>query len=131
MYCFQNIYGSLSCICCIWSFKNIVITAYNLLENVFLMIFSLYSIDSVQSKCCGELSNVKIPVKMVASYSWTSSSCPRRAIVFKTIAGREFCVDPETTWVSGEIICNVGTFLSPTGLQFFFISKEEETWRCM
>uniref|UniRef100_A0A8C1Z091 Chemokine interleukin-8-like domain-containing protein n=1 Tax=Cyprinus carpio TaxID=7962 RepID=A0A8C1Z091_CYPCA len=78
---------------------------------LFLVIFccvqmtssSLYSIDSVQSKCCGELSNVKIPVKMVASYSWTSSSCPRRAIVFKTIAGREFCVDPETTWVSGHV----------------------------
>uniref|UniRef100_A0A8C2K2U8 Chemokine interleukin-8-like domain-containing protein n=1 Tax=Cyprinus carpio TaxID=7962 RepID=A0A8C2K2U8_CYPCA len=78
---------------------------------LFLVIFcsvqmtssAVYSIDAAQSKCCGELSNVKIPVKMVASYSWTSSSCPRRAIVFQTEAGREFCVDPEITWVKSHI----------------------------
>ncbi|KAK2867061.1 hypothetical protein Q8A67_025178 [Cirrhinus molitorella] len=44
-------------------------------------------------------SKVKIPVKLVASYYWTSSICPR----FQTKAGRKFCVDPETTWVNGYI----------------------------
>ncbi|RXN21900.1 monocyte chemotactic 1B-like protein [Labeo rohita] len=53
--------------------------------------------------CCAEFSNLKIPVKLVASYSWTNSNCPRRAIVFKTSAGKKFCVDPETTWVSGHV----------------------------
>ncbi|KAK7117411.1 hypothetical protein R3I94_022850 [Phoxinus phoxinus] len=53
--------------------------------------------------CCMEFSKVKIPVKLVKSYYWTSTSCPRRAIVFQTIAGREFCVDPETTWVNGHV----------------------------
>uniref|UniRef100_A0A8C2Q6M0 Chemokine interleukin-8-like domain-containing protein n=1 Tax=Cyprinus carpio TaxID=7962 RepID=A0A8C2Q6M0_CYPCA len=56
---------------------------------LFLVIFcsvqmtssSTLSIDGANSKCCGEFSNVKIPVKLVTSYSWTSSSCPRRAIV--------------------------------------------------
>ncbi|KAK7117410.1 hypothetical protein R3I94_022849 [Phoxinus phoxinus] len=55
------------------------------------------------ANCCMEFNNVKIPVKRVTSYYWTSSECPRRAIVFQTIAGREFCVDPETTWVNGHV----------------------------
>ncbi|KTG32030.1 hypothetical protein cypCar_00046976 [Cyprinus carpio] len=63
------------------------------------------SIDGANSKCCGEFSNVKIPVKLVTSYYKidTSSICPRRAIVFKTIKGREFCVDPETPWVKSHV----------------------------
>uniref|UniRef100_A0A8C1UXJ3 Chemokine interleukin-8-like domain-containing protein n=1 Tax=Cyprinus carpio TaxID=7962 RepID=A0A8C1UXJ3_CYPCA len=36
---------------------------------------------SAKSKCCGEFSNVKIPVKLVTSYYRTSSNCARRAIV--------------------------------------------------
>ncbi|KAF4094966.1 hypothetical protein G5714_024044 [Onychostoma macrolepis] len=82
-----------------------------LISVLFLVIFcseqmtssAVISIDVAQSKCCVEFSDVKIPVKMVKSYYWTSSSCPRRAIVFQTKAGREFCVDPETVWVSGHI----------------------------
>ncbi|KTG33501.1 hypothetical protein cypCar_00025406 [Cyprinus carpio] len=67
-------------------------------------LLSVISIDSAQSKCCGEeFTDVKIPVKLVTSYYWTSSSCARRAIVFQTKAGREFCVDPETPWVNGHI----------------------------
>ncbi|KAL1247350.1 hypothetical protein QQF64_022726 [Cirrhinus molitorella] len=60
-------------------------------------------LESANSECCVEFSKVKIPVKLVTSYYWTSSSCPRRAIVFKTVAGKEICVDPETTWVSGHV----------------------------
>ncbi|KAK7117408.1 hypothetical protein R3I94_022847 [Phoxinus phoxinus] len=61
------------------------------------------AIEAGQSKCCMEFSKVKIPVKVVKSYYWTSSSCARRAIVFQTIAGKEICVDPETTWVNGHV----------------------------
>ncbi|XP_042609610.1 C-C motif chemokine 5-like isoform X2 [Cyprinus carpio] len=64
---------------------------------------SVISVDVEQSKCCVEFSNVKIPVKLVKYYYWTSSKCDRRAIVFQTKAGREFCVDPETPWVNGHI----------------------------
>ncbi|CAM4734288.1 unnamed protein product [Leuciscus chuanchicus] len=55
------------------------------------------------AKCCGEFSKVKIPVKLVTSYYWTSSECPRRAIVFQILKGREICVDPETTWVNHHV----------------------------
>ncbi|KAI2646287.1 C-C motif chemokine 2 [Labeo rohita] len=98
----------------------------SLLSVLFLMIFCSVQMTSATglahaafSKCCREFSNVQIPVKRVASYSWTSSNCPRRAILlmqlkqhkqsavcslmFKTNAGREFCVDPETTWVNHHI----------------------------
>ncbi len=105
---------------------------------LFLHILAVIPIDVAQSKCCVEFIDVKIPVKLVTSYYWTRSHCPRRAIVwvhhiisfshckiqfvwdtplkiwpksyfcvfpirFKTKAGREFCVDPETTWVSGHV----------------------------
>ncbi|XP_026057603.1 C-C motif chemokine 13-like [Carassius auratus] len=56
-----------------------------------------------QTNCCLEFSNVKIPVKRVVSFYWTSSSCPRRAIVFKTKAEKDFCVNPETSWVSSHV----------------------------
>ncbi|XP_048015293.1 monocyte chemotactic protein 1B-like [Megalobrama amblycephala] len=55
------------------------------------------------SNCCMEFTDVKIPVKQVKSYYWTSSNCPRRAVVFQMISGKEFCVDPETTWLSGHV----------------------------
>uniref|UniRef100_A0A673JL99 C-C motif chemokine n=1 Tax=Sinocyclocheilus rhinocerous TaxID=307959 RepID=A0A673JL99_9TELE len=54
----------------------------------------------IESYCCLMLNNRMIPLKQVVSYSWTSSNCAKRAIVFKTVAGREICVDPEMTWVS-------------------------------
>ncbi|XP_026058722.1 C-C motif chemokine 22-like [Carassius auratus] len=59
--------------------------------------------EVANSECCGEFSNVKVPVKLVTSYYWTSSICPIRAIVLQTIAGRKFCIDPETPWVKSHI----------------------------
>ncbi|KAK9952149.1 hypothetical protein ABG768_018005 [Culter alburnus] len=61
------------------------------------------AIDAANSNCCMEFRDVKIPVKQVKSYYWTSSNCPRRAIVFQMISGRKICVDPETTWLSGHV----------------------------
>ncbi|XP_073688281.1 monocyte chemotactic protein 1B-like [Garra rufa] len=82
----------------------------SLLSVLFLVILcsvqmtsATEAVKSAQSECCVEFSKVKIPVKLVTSYYWTSSKCPRRAIVFKTIAGKKFCVDPETPWVSGHV----------------------------
>ncbi len=48
---------------------------------LFLHISAPISIDVAQSKCCVEFSDVKIPVKLVTSYYWTRSHCPKRAIV--------------------------------------------------
>ncbi|XP_050955852.1 monocyte chemotactic protein 1B-like [Labeo rohita] len=83
----------------------------SLMSVLFLVIFRSVQMTSATSaieaaqqlKCCVEFSNVKITVKLVRSYSWTSSNCPRRAIVFTTVAGREFCVDPETIRVSHHV----------------------------
>ncbi|XP_016375250.1 C-C motif chemokine 2-like [Sinocyclocheilus rhinocerous] len=85
----------------------------SLMSVLFLVLFcsvqmtssAVISIDAAQSKCCGEFTDVKIPLKQVTSYYRTtsSSSCVRRAIVFQTKSGKEFCVDPETPWVSGYI----------------------------
>ncbi|XP_056106735.1 C-C motif chemokine 22-like [Rhinichthys klamathensis goyatoka] len=78
---------------------------------VFLLVLVLFcSVPMTSSaplaanvaNCCMEFSNVKIPVRLVKSYYWTSSSCARPAIVFQTFAGKEFCIDPETTWVNGH-----------------------------
>ncbi|XP_059392333.1 C-C motif chemokine 13-like isoform X3 [Carassius carassius] len=61
------------------------------------------AIEVANSNCCGVFSKVKVPVNKVVSYYWTSSICARRAIVFKTISGREFCIDPKTAWVKSHI----------------------------
>ncbi|XP_030642396.1 monocyte chemotactic protein 1B-like [Chanos chanos] len=53
--------------------------------------------------CCGKLHSFLIPLEKVKSYSWTSRSCPRRAIVFTMIKGRTICVRPDTAWVSSHI----------------------------
>uniref|UniRef100_A0A8C2Q2P6 Chemokine interleukin-8-like domain-containing protein n=1 Tax=Cyprinus carpio TaxID=7962 RepID=A0A8C2Q2P6_CYPCA len=39
----------------------------------------------------------KIPLKLVVSFYRTRSNCPISAIVFRTAAGREFCLDPDST----------------------------------
>ncbi|KTF91425.1 hypothetical protein cypCar_00037008 [Cyprinus carpio] len=61
---------------------------------------TLEAIDA-QSNCCLELSSVKIPLKKVVSYYWTTRC--KHAIVFKMISGREYCVAPETTWVKHHV----------------------------
>uniref|UniRef100_A0A672RGX7 Monocyte chemotactic protein 1B-like n=1 Tax=Sinocyclocheilus grahami TaxID=75366 RepID=A0A672RGX7_SINGR len=74
---------------------------------LFLVLFCSVQMTSsaphpiiAQSYCCVEFNYRIIPLKQVVSYYWTSSTCPNHAIVFKTVAGREICVDPKTTWVS-------------------------------
>uniref|UniRef100_A0A8C2K0J6 Chemokine interleukin-8-like domain-containing protein n=1 Tax=Cyprinus carpio TaxID=7962 RepID=A0A8C2K0J6_CYPCA len=45
----------------------------------------------------------KIPLKLVVSFYRTRSNCPISAIVFRTAAGREFCLDPDSSWVNSHI----------------------------
>ncbi len=75
-----------------WLFMEVVFVAFGDLKCcdmiklktfvLFLHILAVISIDVAQSKCCVEFSDVKIPVKLVTSYYWTRSHCPRRAIVW-------------------------------------------------
>ncbi|XP_076879044.1 uncharacterized protein LOC143527621 [Brachyhypopomus gauderio] len=53
--------------------------------------------------CCSDVSNVKIPLKKVVSYKLTHSDCATKAIVFKTVAGKQFCVSPDAVWVSSHV----------------------------
>uniref|UniRef100_A0A8C1N586 Chemokine interleukin-8-like domain-containing protein n=1 Tax=Cyprinus carpio TaxID=7962 RepID=A0A8C1N586_CYPCA len=45
----------------------------------------------------------KIPLNLVVSFYQTGSNCPISAIVFRTAAGREFCLDPDSSWVKKHI----------------------------
>ncbi|KAK9952152.1 hypothetical protein ABG768_018008 [Culter alburnus] len=55
------------------------------------------------STCCFQFSAIKIPLNRVVSYYRTRSSCPKPAIVFQTVIGREICVRPTTPWVNDYI----------------------------
>uniref|UniRef100_UPI004044E0F8 chemokine CCL-CUj precursor n=1 Tax=Danio rerio TaxID=7955 RepID=UPI004044E0F8 len=61
------------------------------------------AINSAKSVCCEGITHKVIPLKQIMSYQWTTSTCPIKAIVFKTIAGREICVDPQNTLVKKHI----------------------------
>ncbi|KTG33502.1 hypothetical protein cypCar_00025405 [Cyprinus carpio] len=72
-------------------------------ETTWMTSSATIALAAAESKCCGEFTDVKIPVKLVTSYYRSSSNCARPAIVFQTKAVREFCVDPETPWVKSYI----------------------------
>ncbi|XP_076878380.1 monocyte chemotactic protein 1B-like [Brachyhypopomus gauderio] len=55
------------------------------------------------SDCCANVTDVKIPLKKVVSYKHTATDCPIKAIVFKTVAGKQFCVNPDAVWVSSHV----------------------------
>ncbi|XP_058623802.1 eotaxin-like [Onychostoma macrolepis] len=72
------------------------------------------AIMSVNSICCFNEINVRIPLKRLESYFWTSSSCPLKHIVFVTVPDSKkqkkeeiqknlFCMDPEYKWVQRAI----------------------------
>ncbi|XP_016366884.1 eotaxin-like [Sinocyclocheilus rhinocerous] len=72
------------------------------------------AIVSVNSICCFNEINVRIPLKRLESYFWTSSSCPFKHIVFVTVPDSKkqkkeeiqknlFCMDPEYKWVQRAI----------------------------
>ncbi|XP_042609323.1 C-C motif chemokine 4-like [Cyprinus carpio] len=55
------------------------------------------------SSCCVQFYKKKIPLNLVVSFYQTGSNCPISAIVFRTAAGREFCLDPDSSWVNSHI----------------------------
>ncbi|KAG9272029.1 C-C motif chemokine 22-like, partial [Astyanax mexicanus] len=50
--------------------------------------------------CCFKFTTVKIPLRMVESYTWTRTDCPIKAVVLLTKNGKTFCVDPESELVA-------------------------------
>ncbi|KAL6480741.1 hypothetical protein MHYP_G00117740 [Metynnis hypsauchen] len=54
-------------------------------------------------ECCYRFVKVKIPLWRIASYRWTSSNCSKKAVIFRTVIGKELCVDPEVSWVKEHI----------------------------
>ncbi|XP_007070648.2 mucin-5B [Chelonia mydas] len=54
-------------------------------------------------KLCTEFSSRKIPQKLLKTYRKTEPSCPKAAIIFVTQKNKEFCADPEASWVKEAV----------------------------
>ncbi|KAL6480736.1 hypothetical protein MHYP_G00117690 [Metynnis hypsauchen] len=76
--------------------------------SALLMVLLLCSVQQVcsgtegfssQEKCCFRFIKVKIPVRSIISFSKTNSNCRTEAIIFHTVAGKEWCADPKESWV--------------------------------
>ncbi|KAL7885323.1 hypothetical protein AOLI_G00056180 [Acnodon oligacanthus] len=55
-------------------------------------------------ECCYGFQKVKIPFRRIASYRWTSTNCSKKAVIFRTVIGREFCAEPEASWVKEHMM---------------------------
>ncbi|KAK1784244.1 hypothetical protein P4O66_019996, partial [Electrophorus voltai] len=53
--------------------------------------------------CCSALTQMKLPLKHIVSYNRTRSDCSIKAVVFKMISGKMFCVDPASDWVNDHM----------------------------
>ncbi|KAG7329512.1 hypothetical protein KOW79_007686 [Hemibagrus wyckioides] len=80
--------------------------------TALLFLFSLCSLQLVLSapvvfelktQCCPDTTKLRIPVKNIVKYHWTSSDCPIKAIVFDMNTGKKFCVDPTAGWVKNHM----------------------------
>ncbi|XP_053487622.1 monocyte chemotactic protein 1B-like [Ictalurus furcatus] len=82
--------------------------------TALLFLLSLCSLHLVSSApagmdfkitCCAKTTKVKIPLKIIVNYRWTSSNCPIKAIVFETLNnGTHYrCVDPTAVWVNNHM----------------------------
>uniref|UniRef100_A0AAR2JBW0 Chemokine interleukin-8-like domain-containing protein n=1 Tax=Pygocentrus nattereri TaxID=42514 RepID=A0AAR2JBW0_PYGNA len=61
--------------------------------SALLMVLLLCSVQQVYS---GEYQTL---CPRIASYRWTSSNCPQKAIIFRTVIGKQWCANPEASWV--------------------------------
>uniref|UniRef100_A0A4W4H4H1 Chemokine interleukin-8-like domain-containing protein n=1 Tax=Electrophorus electricus TaxID=8005 RepID=A0A4W4H4H1_ELEEL len=70
-----------------------------------LFVLLLCSLQLVSSGESPEFTHdVKIPLKKVVSYTHTDTNCATKAIIFKTVAGKQFCVNPDAVWVSSHVV---------------------------
>uniref|UniRef100_A0A673JX12 Eotaxin-like n=1 Tax=Sinocyclocheilus rhinocerous TaxID=307959 RepID=A0A673JX12_9TELE len=83
-------------------------------SSLFLMLCCALQLNTsagdVNSICCFNEINVRIPLKRLESYFWTSSSCPFKHIyllhihvVLMLLSKNLFCMDPEYKWVQRAI----------------------------
>ncbi|XP_035388053.1 monocyte chemotactic protein 1B-like [Electrophorus electricus] len=72
-----------------------------------LLLCSLQLVSSAplarSPNCCPSVTDKKIPLKKVVSYKHTDSDCAVKGIIFKTVAGKKFCVNPDAVWVSSHV----------------------------
>uniref|UniRef100_A0A4W4E311 Chemokine interleukin-8-like domain-containing protein n=1 Tax=Electrophorus electricus TaxID=8005 RepID=A0A4W4E311_ELEEL len=72
-----------------------------------LLLCSLQLVTSAahvrNTDCCPSVTDKKIPLKKVLSYTLTDSDCAVKGIIFKTVAGKKFCVNPDAVWVSSHV----------------------------
>ncbi|KAG7473209.1 hypothetical protein MATL_G00093230 [Megalops atlanticus] len=54
-------------------------------------------------KCCFQFEDRPLPLKRVVSYKMTSPQCTKRAVLFKTVAGRQVCARPTDSWVQSHM----------------------------
>ncbi|QDQ69221.1 CC chemokine vCCL2 [Colobine gammaherpesvirus 1] len=77
-----------------------------ILLAVFLFKVFLQSGDSVggltglyQPRCCNGYQRRPLPWWLMESWSPTSQSCHKSAVIFLTKKGRQVCMDPSKDWV--------------------------------
>uniref|UniRef100_A0A4W4E468 C-C motif chemokine n=1 Tax=Electrophorus electricus TaxID=8005 RepID=A0A4W4E468_ELEEL len=90
--------------------------------SALLFVLLLCSLQLVSSAphghtpdCCTSVTDVKIPLKKVMSYTHTDSDCANKAIIFKMISGKEICVDPASDWVNDHMKAVDQRTVSTTG----------------
>ncbi|XP_036424046.1 monocyte chemotactic protein 1B-like isoform X1 [Colossoma macropomum] len=82
--------------------------------SALLMVLLLCSLQQVCSgtergtnipqKCCSRFIKVRIPLRFIISFSKNNSNCPKEAVIFYTVAGKEWCADPKASWVKDSIM---------------------------
>ncbi|XP_062855759.1 C-C motif chemokine 22-like [Trichomycterus rosablanca] len=64
-----------------------------------LQLVSGYPYSANSGICCQNITTIRIPLRRIISYYWTSSNCPIKAVIFQMNDGMQICVDPKAPWV--------------------------------
>ncbi|XP_076878377.1 C-C motif chemokine 13-like isoform X2 [Brachyhypopomus gauderio] len=76
--------------------------------SALLFVMLLCSLQLVSSgpealnpvSCCLGVSQMKLPLRHIVSYSRTDSRCANKAVVFKMVSGKRICMDPASNHVN-------------------------------